>query len=86
MGNCHLATAPFSTFASFTQQFRSVFEHPAEQGDAGERLLSHTQGRRTTAEYALTFRTLAAQTNWVEDTLKTLFRKGLINELQSELA
>ncbi|XP_073669521.1 uncharacterized protein [Paramisgurnus dabryanus] len=54
--------------------------------DPGEQLLNLRQGRRTAAEYALTFRTLAAQTNWVEDTLKILFRQGLNQDLQSELA
>lgn len=38
------------------------------------------------AEYALAFRTLAAQTNWVSDTLKVCFRRGLSHELQTELA
>uniref|UniRef100_A0A8C2C1P2 ribonuclease H n=1 Tax=Cyprinus carpio TaxID=7962 RepID=A0A8C2C1P2_CYPCA len=57
-----------------------------ERGDAGEQLLTLTQGRSSAAEYALSFRTLAAQTTWVEDTLKLLFRKGLRPELQSELA
>lgn len=37
------------------------------------------------ADYALTFRTLAEHTVWVDDTLKLLFRKGF-NELLSELA
>lgn len=51
-----------------------------------ELLLALHQGKQTAAEYALTFRTLAAQTTWVDDTLKLLFRKGLNMELQSELA
>lgn len=40
---------------------------------------------RVSAEYALTFRMLAAQTTWVDDTMKLLFCKGLNMELQSEL-
>ncbi len=76
----------FPTFDSFIHHFREVFDHPAEGRGAGEQLLALTQGRRTAAEYALTFRTLAAQTTWVEDTLKLFFRKGLNAELQSELA
>ena len=75
----------FTSFRAFLRQFRSVFEHPTERGSAGEQLLNLSQGRRTTAEYALSC-TLAAQTNWVEDTLKTIFRKGLTVVLQSELA
>ncbi len=76
----------FPTFDSFLHHFREVFNHPAEGRGAGEQLLALSQGRRTAAEYALSFRTLAAQTTWVEDTLKLLFRKGLKAELQSELA
>ncbi len=76
----------FPTFDSFLHHFREVFEHPAEGRGAGEQLLALSQGRRTAADYALSFRTLAAQTTWVENTLKLLFRKGLNTELQSELA
>lgn len=76
----------FPTFTTFLQQFREVFEHPAEGKSAGDQLLTLAQGRSTAAEYALLFRTLAAQTGWVEDTLKLLFRRGLNSELQSELA
>lgn len=65
---------------------REVFEHPAGGRDPGEQRFNLRQGRRTATEYALTFRTLTAQTNWVEDTLKLLFRQGLSQDLQSELA
>ncbi len=50
----------------FSINFREVFEHPAEGRGAGEQLLALSQGRRTAADYALSFRTLAAQTTWVE--------------------
>lgn len=70
----------------FLQHFREVFEHPAGGKSACDQLLSLRQGRTTAAEYALSFRTLAAQTEWIDDTLKLLFRKGLNLELQAELA
>lgn len=76
----------FISFKDFLTQFRAVFEHPADGKSPGEQLLTLVQGRRTAAEYALAFRTLAAQTNWGEDPLKLFFRKGLSAELQSELA
>lgn len=76
----------FPSFESFLQRFREVFDHPKEGKSAGEWLLVLSQDKKTAAEYALTFHTLAAQTNWVEDTLKVLFRKGLSHGLQSELA
>ncbi len=76
----------FPTFDTFLQQFREVFEHSADERNAGDQLLTLSQGRKPAAEYALSFRTLAAKTNWVEDTLKLLFRRGFNLELQSELA
>lgn len=76
----------FTTFTDFLIRFREVFDHPREGKGAGERLLELSQGGLTAAEYALNFRTLAAQTSWVSDTLKVLFRKGLNHELQTELA
>jgi len=78
--------AAFPSFEYFMQRFREVFDHPSDGKGAGDRLMELTQGLRTTAEYALAFRTFAAQTNWVSDTLKVCFRRGLSHELQAELA
>ncbi|MGL4600325.1 MAG: reverse transcriptase domain-containing protein, partial [Plesiomonas sp.] len=60
----------FSSFSNFVQRFREVFEHPEGGRDASDQLLTLRQGRNTAAEFALSFRTLAAQTTWVDDTLK----------------
>ncbi len=79
--------AAFPSFASFTQNFKEVFEHPAGGKEVGEQLLSLRQGGGSAADYALSFRTLAAQTGWRDtEPLKLLFRKGLNHDLQSELA
>lgn len=78
--------AVFSSFASFIQRFKEVFEHPAGDKEVGEQLLSLRQGRGSAADYSLSFRTLAAQTGWLDDPLKLLFCKGLSPELQAELA
>ncbi len=76
----------FPSFDLFLQRFKEVFDHSAGGRSAGEQLLALSQGKTTAAEYALAFRTLAAQTTWVEDTLKLLFRWGLNVDLQAELA
>ncbi|KAG1956839.1 retrotransposable element [Pimephales promelas] len=68
------------------QQFKEVFEHPAGGKEPGEILLSLRQGASSAADYALSFRTLAAQTGWGDDPLKLLYRKGLNTDLQGELA
>ncbi|KAL0195114.1 hypothetical protein M9458_008686, partial [Cirrhinus mrigala] len=76
----------FPSFAGFMQNFREVFEHSADGKEVGKQLLQLRQGKNTVADYALTFRTLAAQTGWPDNPLKLLFRKGLNAELQLELA
>lgn len=64
----------FPTFSAFLQSFKEVFEHPEGGKSTGDQLLSLCQGKTTAPKYALNFRTLAAQTNWVEDMLKLLDR------------
>ncbi|MGL4480584.1 MAG: reverse transcriptase domain-containing protein, partial [Aeromonas veronii] len=76
----------FTSFDEFLRHFREIFEHAEGGKEAGELLLALRQGKQTAVDYALTFRTLAAQTFWVEDMLKLLFRKGLNTDLQPELA
>lgn len=63
---------------------RGSWLHPVEGREGGERLLQ--QGNQTAAEYALTFRTVAASRRWNEPALRTLFRQGLHEEVQTELA
>ncbi len=75
----------FPSFRAFIQRFKEVFEHPAGGGEAGEQLLTLRQGRSSAADYALSFRTLAAQTGWTDDPLRLHYRTGLNTELQSEL-
>ncbi len=76
----------FPTYDTFIRQFREVFEHSASGKEVGEELIALRQGNRTAADYTLTFRTLAAQTGWENEPLRLLYRKGLNEELQSELA
>ncbi len=76
----------FTSFESFLQHFRAVFDLPEGGDGAGEQILTLKQGRNTAAEFALAFRTLAAQTEWPDDPLKLHFRRGLSSELQTELA
>ena len=66
------------------ERFRVVFDHPSERG--GEQLFQLQEGAQTTAEYSLTFRTVAASRGWNEPVLRTLFRSGLHEEVQTELA
>ncbi|XP_060729294.1 uncharacterized protein LOC132847773 [Tachysurus vachellii] len=76
----------FPSFSHFLIQMHSMFKHPAGGESAEERLLNISQGDHTAADYALTFRTLAAQASWEERPLNLPYRKGLNRELQTELA
>ncbi len=76
----------FPSFSAFILRFKEVYEDPAGGKEAGEQLLSLCQGRSPVADYALSFRTLAAQTGWLDDPLRLHFRRRLSPELESELA
>jgi hypothetical protein len=66
--------------------FKCIFNHSPEGLEGGECLLQLRQGNQTAAEYAFTFQTVAASSRWNEPTLRTLFRRGLREEVQTELA
>ncbi|KAL0147126.1 hypothetical protein M9458_057650 [Cirrhinus mrigala] len=76
----------FPSFAAFLQEFKGVFQPSSESSEAGEEIMALRQGRRPAADYALTFRTLAAQSGWNDGPLKLHYRKGLNPDLQLELA
>lgn len=68
----HTNVSTFTTFENFLQRFREVFDHPEGEGNAGEELLTIQQGNQSASEFVLHFRTLSAQTEWLDDTLKTV--------------
>ncbi|KAK3559792.1 hypothetical protein QTP86_020773 [Hemibagrus guttatus] len=61
---------------------------PAARGgkDISVQLMELRQGSDTAADYAIRFRTLAAQSGWNDASLWAVFRAGLKPELQEELA
>ncbi|KAI2649352.1 Transposon Tf2-6 polyprotein [Labeo rohita] len=70
----------------FLLQIREVFEYPAGGRDISTQIIHAKQGNRTAAEYAIEFRTLAAQSGWNDVSLKTIFYNSLNIDLQTELA
>ncbi|KAK3542134.1 hypothetical protein QTP86_016458, partial [Hemibagrus guttatus] len=75
-----------TSYTYFVKQLRDVFEYPAGGKDVSTRLLQLSQGRRLAAEYAIEFRTLAAQSGWNDVALKAMFQSSLNIELQAEHA
>ncbi|KAL0198667.1 hypothetical protein M9458_007207, partial [Cirrhinus mrigala] len=75
----------FPSYQHFLRKFKEVFDHGEDGKEAEEELLTLRQGSSPAADYALTFRTLAAQAGWEGKPLKAMFRRGLRMDLQAEL-
>ncbi|KAK3537590.1 hypothetical protein QTP70_016616 [Hemibagrus guttatus] len=74
------------SFAYFAGMIMEVFEYPAGGKDISLQLMELRQGSETAADYAIRFRTLAAQSGWNDVALWAVFRAGLNPGLQAELA
>lgn len=69
----------------FLEQLREVFEYPAGGRDISTQIINLKQENRTVAEFAIEFRTLAAQSGWNDISLTAMFYHGLNADLQTEL-
>lgn len=67
-----------SSFTYFSGLIREVFEYSVE-------LLDLCQGSESVVEYAMKFRTLAAQSSWNDAALLAVFCEGLCPALQAEI-
>ncbi|KAK3557804.1 hypothetical protein QTP86_002696 [Hemibagrus guttatus] len=65
---------------------REVFEYPTGVKDIYIQLMELRQGSESAADYAIRFRTLAAQSGWNDAALWAVLRAGLDPALQTELA
>lgn len=74
------------SYSAFIAEMKHNFDHPVQGRDASVRLLSIKQGSRSVAEYALEFRTLAAEAGWNEVALRGSFYNGLSDQLKDELS
>ncbi|KAK3544072.1 hypothetical protein QTP86_000978 [Hemibagrus guttatus] len=75
-----------ASYSHFEEAIREVFEHPAGGKDISVQLMEIHQGSDSAADYAIQFRTLAAQSEWNDAALWAVFRVGLNSALQTELA
>ncbi|XP_072516777.1 uncharacterized protein [Salminus brasiliensis] len=73
-------------FSEYLKHFKAVFQRPRGALTKGDLLLQLEQGSRSTAHYALEFRTLAVHSGWSHAALVAWFRNGLTPCLQQELA
>ncbi|KAL6480237.1 hypothetical protein MHYP_G00112700 [Metynnis hypsauchen] len=71
---------------SFMSAMRTTFHNPRGGREAAPRLLALSQGTCSVADYAIEFRTLAAESSWNEKALMAVFQQGLNGRLKDELA
>lgn len=69
----------------FLASLQTVFDKLDRASTAECSLLDIQQGTRTVAQYAIEFRTLAAETKWDSGALRAAFRKGLTDRIKDEL-
>lgn len=74
------------SYAAFVEEFKRVFDHPVSGRESSKRLLTLRQGSRSTADFAIEFRTIAAKSGWNDEALRVCFQGGLSEPLQDELA
>ncbi|KAL1278509.1 hypothetical protein QQF64_025182 [Cirrhinus molitorella] len=74
------------SYAAFQEEFKRVFDHPVSGREASKHLLTLHQGPRSTADFAIEFRTIAASSGWNDEALMVCFQGGLSEPLQDELA
>ncbi|KAK3530511.1 hypothetical protein QTP86_027870, partial [Hemibagrus guttatus] len=74
-----------SSFSYFAGMIWEVFEHPAGGKDISVQLMELRQSSEAATNYAIWFRTLAAQSGWNDAALWAMFHAGLNPVLQTEL-
>ncbi|KAI2646997.1 Transposon Ty3-I Gag-Pol polyprotein [Labeo rohita] len=72
-------------FSLFKEEMIKVFDHSVFGQEASRLLSSLRQGKRSAADYAIEFRTLAATCEWNEPALAARFLEGLTEEVREEI-
>ncbi len=70
----------------FSEALRKVFDHCAPGGEAARRLLTLRQGNSRVADHAIRFRTLAAESEWGENSFSDTFLHSLSEDIKDHLA
>lgn len=74
------------SFSSFSEEMLKVFSPEVSSRAAANKLLQLRQGRLSATDYAIQFRTLAAESSWGEQALLVTFYNGLADRIKDELA
>ena len=73
------------SLSGFTDSLRKIFDSTAPSREAAQTLMALRQGRRRVADYAIEFRTLAADSGWNSASLFDAFLHGLSASIKDVL-
>lgn len=69
----------------FIDTFQQIFQSATPGREAAKALVALRQGKRSVLEYAIEFRTLAAEIGWNQPALVDAFHYGLMDSLKDHL-
>ncbi len=72
-------------FSDFKEEMIKIFDRSVYGHEASRQLVTLCQERRSAADYAIEFRTLAATCEWNEQALSARFLEGLSGEIKEEI-
>lgn len=75
-----------SSYTEFLKQFKQTFHSSVSEEEATKRLWSLKQENRSVAEFAIEFRTLAADSGWNQPALKGALHHSLNEKIKDKLA
>ncbi|XP_061136628.1 uncharacterized protein LOC133155378 [Syngnathus typhle] len=73
------------SLSTFVEALRTVFDPVSSDREKARELCQLSQGRESVSDYAIRFRTLAAECGWNQTALYDLFLKGLSGTIQDLL-
>ena len=72
------------SFAYFKAELRKIFA-PSNEVNQAVRVIQHIKQKRSAAEYTTQFQQYAVKTEWDDDALMTMYRRGLKENVKDEL-
>ena len=75
-----------ASFDDLRLEMMRLFDRSARGQEAADQLARLHQSGRSVTEYAILFKTLAASCDWNEGACRSIFRAGLEEDIQDELA
>lgn len=72
------------SFVRFKCEIRRVFG-PSNESNVATRIIQHISQKKSAAEYTAQFQQYATQTDWDDNALMTMYRRGLKDNVKDEL-